>query len=82
MGLGIVLIAAGWLGIIPVSDLSELEASLCCPTMLFPTLFRLRPCTGYEPSGARRLRARSARALGPHERGAPSVDWVVTQHAA
>ncbi len=45
MGLGII-IAAGWLGIIPVSDLLELEASLCCPTMLFPTLFRLRFSTG------------------------------------
>ena len=36
MGWGIILIAAGWLGVIPVSDLLELEASLCCPTMLFP----------------------------------------------
>ena len=46
MGLGIILIAAGWLGIIPVSALFELEASLCCPTMLVPMLFRLRLYTG------------------------------------
>jgi hypothetical protein len=46
MGLGIVLIALGLLGLIPLSDIFELEASLCCPTMLVPMLFRLNHYTG------------------------------------
>ena len=41
MALGILLIAAGWLGIIPVSDLFEWMRSLACPAMLVAMLFRL-----------------------------------------
>ncbi|MDQ3911457.1 MAG: hypothetical protein M3305_06770 [Actinomycetota bacterium] len=41
MVLGIVLIAAGWVGLIPVGNIFGLEASLCCPAMLVPMLFRL-----------------------------------------
>src|SRR5215207_889830 len=46
MGLGIVLIALGLLGLIPMSDIFEWEASLCCPAMLVPMLFRLKLYTG------------------------------------
>ncbi len=46
MGLGIVLIAMGLLGLIPLSDIFEWEASLCCPAMLVPMLFRHKPYTG------------------------------------
>ena len=46
MGLGIVLIGMGLLGLIPMSDIFEWEASLCCPTMLVPMLFRHKLYTG------------------------------------
>jgi hypothetical protein len=46
MGLGIVLIAMGLLGLIPMSDIFEWEASLCCPTMLGPMLLRAHLYTG------------------------------------
>ena len=39
VGLGISLIALGLLGLIPMSDIFEWEASLCCPAMLVPMLF-------------------------------------------
>jgi len=41
MALGIALIAAGWLGIIPASDMFEWEKSLACPVMFIAMLFRL-----------------------------------------
>ena len=46
MGLGIVLIGMGLLGLIPMSDIFEWEASLCCPTMLVPMLSRHKLYTG------------------------------------
>ncbi len=46
LALGILLIAAGWLGIIPVSDLFEWEIRLACPVMLVAMLFRLDLYTG------------------------------------
>ena len=46
MALGIVLIALGLLGIIPISEIFEWEATLCCPAMLVPMLLRLEPYTG------------------------------------
>jgi hypothetical protein len=46
MGLGVVLIAMGLLGLIPLSDIFEWEASLCCPAMLVPMLFRHKLYTG------------------------------------
>ena len=46
MGLGIVLIGMGLLGLIPMSDIFEWEATLCCPTMLVPMLFRHKLYTG------------------------------------
>jgi hypothetical protein len=46
MGVGIVLIAGGLLGLIPVSGLFELMASLACPVMLVPMLLRLRLYSG------------------------------------
>jgi hypothetical protein len=46
MGLGVVLIGMGLLGLIPMSDIFEWEASLCCPTMLVPMLFRYKLYTG------------------------------------
>lgn len=46
MGLGIVLIVLGTLGIIPRSEIFGWEASLCCPAMLVPMLFRLKLYTG------------------------------------
>jgi hypothetical protein len=46
MGLGIVLIGMGLLGLIPMNDIFEWEASLCCPTMLIPMLFRHKLYTG------------------------------------
>jgi len=42
VGLGISLIALGLLGLIPMSDIFEWEASLCCPAMLLPMLFRYK----------------------------------------
>jgi hypothetical protein len=42
VGLGISLIALGFLGLIPMSDIFEWEASLCCPAMLVPMLFRYK----------------------------------------
>jgi hypothetical protein len=46
MALGMLLIAAGWLGLIPVSDLFEWETRLACPVMLVAMLFRLDLYTG------------------------------------
>ena len=46
MGLGIVFIALGTLGIVPVSDIFERVVSLACPVMLIPMLFRARLYTG------------------------------------
>ena len=46
MGVGIVLIGMGLLSLIPMSDILEWEASLCCPTMLIPMLFRPHLYTG------------------------------------
>lgn len=46
MALGIILVALGLLGIIPMSDIFEWEASLCCPAMLVPMLFRRNLYTG------------------------------------
>ena len=46
MSLGIVLIGMGLLSLIPMSDILEWEASLCCPTMLVPMLFRHKLYTG------------------------------------
>lgn len=46
MALGIGLVAAGLLDILPASALFELMASLACPVMLVPMLFRLDLYTG------------------------------------
>jgi len=46
IGLGIVLIGMGLLGLIPMSDIFGWEATLCCPTMLVPMLFRAHLYTG------------------------------------
>jgi hypothetical protein len=46
MGLGIVVIALGTLGLIPVGGMFELVASLACPVMLVPMLVRLNLYTG------------------------------------
>jgi energy-converting hydrogenase Eha subunit A len=46
MGLGIVLIALGTLGLIPVSGMFEWVTSLACPVMLIPMLLHIRLYTG------------------------------------
>jgi len=46
MGLGIVLIALGALGLVPVSGMFEWVTSLACPVMLIPMLLRLNLYTG------------------------------------
>lgn len=46
MVLGIALIALGLIGLVPVDNIFGLEASLCCPSMLVPMLFRLDLYTG------------------------------------
>jgi energy-converting hydrogenase Eha subunit A len=46
MGLGIVVIALGALGLVPVSGMFEWVASLACPVMLVPMLVRLNLYTG------------------------------------
>jgi hypothetical protein len=46
MGLGIVLIASGALGLVPVSGMFEWVTSLACPVMLIPMLLRLNLYTG------------------------------------
>jgi hypothetical protein len=46
MGLGIVLIALGAFGLVPVSGMFEWVASLACPVMLIPMLLRLNLYTG------------------------------------
>ena len=44
--LGIILIALGSLGLVPVSDVFEWMTRLACPVMLVPMLFRLKLYTG------------------------------------
>jgi hypothetical protein len=44
--LAVVLLAAGWLAILPRSDLALLEHGLMMPVMLIPMLFRLDLYTG------------------------------------
>ncbi|HET7270097.1 MAG TPA: hypothetical protein VFI90_03325, partial [Rubrobacter sp.] len=46
MGLGIIVIAFGTLGLVPVSGMFEWVASLACPVMLIPMLVRFRLYTG------------------------------------
>jgi hypothetical protein len=46
MGLGIVLVALGALGFIPLSNMFEWVASLACPVMLVPMLLRVRLYAG------------------------------------
>jgi hypothetical protein len=46
MATGIVLIALGSLGTIPVSDVFEWMTRLACPVMLVPMLFRVKLYTG------------------------------------
>ena len=46
MASGIVLIALGLLGLIPMSGLFELMTSLACPVMLVPMLFRFNLYAG------------------------------------
>jgi hypothetical protein len=46
MGLGIILIAGGLLGIIPVSNMFEWVTRLACPVMLVPMLFRFNHYAG------------------------------------
>jgi hypothetical protein len=44
--LAIVLLALGWLAIVPMGDLALLEHGLMVPAMLIPMLFRLDLYTG------------------------------------
>jgi energy-converting hydrogenase Eha subunit A len=46
MVLGIVLIALGTLGLVPLSGMFEWVASLACPVMLVPMLLRVRLYVG------------------------------------
>ena len=46
MGLGIVMIALGTIGVVPVSGMFEWVTSLACPVMLVPMLLRLNLYTG------------------------------------
>ena len=46
MALGIILIALGSLGLVPVSDVFEWMTRLACPVMLIPMLMRLNLYTG------------------------------------
>jgi hypothetical protein len=46
MGLGIVLVALGALGLVPVSGMFEWVASLTCPVMLVPMLLRVHLYAG------------------------------------
>ena len=46
MGLGIVLVALGALGFIPLSDMFEWVTRLACPVMLVPMLLRVRLYAG------------------------------------
>jgi hypothetical protein len=45
--LAIVLLAFGWLGLVPMSDLALLEHGLMMPVMLIPMFFRLDLYTGH-----------------------------------
>jgi len=45
--LAIVLLAFGWLGIVPMGDLALLEHGMMMPVMLIPMLFRLDLYTGH-----------------------------------
>lgn len=44
--LALVLLASGWLGILPKGDLALLDHGLMMPVMLIPMLFRLDLYTG------------------------------------
>lgn len=46
MGLGIVMIALGMIGPVPLSDMFEWVTSLACPVMLIPMLLGVRLYTG------------------------------------
>jgi hypothetical protein len=46
MGLGIVAVALGTIGLVPLSGMFELVTSLACPVMLIPMLLRVRLYTG------------------------------------
>src|SRR5829696_9217721 len=46
MGLGVVLIALGTIGVVPVSGMFEWVTRLACPVMLVPMLLRLHLYTG------------------------------------
>jgi hypothetical protein len=46
MGLGIVLLALGTIGVVPVGDMFEWVTRLACPVMLVPMLLRLNLYTG------------------------------------
>jgi len=46
MGLGVVLIALGTIGVVPVSGMFEWVTRLACPVMLVPMLLRLNLYTG------------------------------------
>ena len=46
MAVGIVMIALGTLGLVPLSGMFEWVTSLACPVMLLPMLLRFRLYTG------------------------------------
>jgi hypothetical protein len=48
MVVGLLLIAAYWLGIVPESSLIEVQTSLACPVMLAVMLFRFRLYSGHQ----------------------------------
>jgi hypothetical protein len=48
MVIGLLLIAAYWLDIIPKSSLIEVQTSLACPVMLAVMLFRFRLYSGHQ----------------------------------
>jgi hypothetical protein len=48
MVIGLLLIAAYWLGIVPKSSLIEVQTSLACPVMLAVMLFRFRLYSGHQ----------------------------------
>jgi hypothetical protein len=48
MVVGLLLIAAYWLGIVPKSSLIDVQTSLACPVMLVVMLFRFRLYSGHQ----------------------------------
>ena len=69
MGLGIVLVAFGALGLVPIGTMFEWVASLACPVMLIPMLLRLNLYTQEEWTTTRTPHEPRVRELAPRASG-------------